>query len=495
MTNSSTGTGKSFVGALIAKALYKHSKETILVMCYTNHALDQFLEDLMDIGIDESAIVRLGSKSCQRTKPLRLSAQQAIRPRKSKATWSIIDGLKSKARDISEELDMAFSAYSSFKLNYDTLQEYLEFEEPEFLEAFVPPRDPDGMTIVGRGKKPISSQYLYDQWAYGKHHSLPSLSHLSAEARRVWEMDKAIRQEKIAYWKEKLLEEHVVNVQGLIARLDRCQKKLDEMWNERTRDVLLSKRIIGCTTTAAAINASVLNTTSPGVVLLEEAGEILESHVLTALGSHTKQLIMIGDHQQLRPKINNYALSVEKGSGYDLNRSLFERLVESGYPHSTLAKQHRMAPEISALVRRLTYPDLLDGDKTKTRLAPRGLQNRVVFIDHSQPEGFLHGVSDRDGDGGKGSKQNTFEVKLVLKIVKYLGQQGYGTDKLVILTPYLGQLHLLREELRKDTDPVLNDLDSYDLVRAGLISHASAQHVKRPIKLSTIGMHLIPSKS
>ncbi|CBF78777.1 hypothetical protein AN7246.2 [Aspergillus nidulans FGSC A4] len=480
------GTGKSFVGALIAKALYKHSKETILVMCYTNHALDQFLEDLMDIGIDESAIVRLGSKSCQRTKPLRLSAQQAIRPRKSKATWSIIDGLKSKARDISEELDMAFSAYSSFKLNYDTLQEYLEFEEPEFLEAFVPPRDPDGMTIVGRGKKPISSQYLYDQWAYGKHHSLPSLSHLSAEARRVWEMDKAIRQEKIAYWKEKLLEEHVVNVQGLIARLDRCQKKLDEMWNERTRDVLLSKRIIGCTTTAAAINASVLNTTSPGVVLLEEAGEILESHVLTALGSHTKQLIMIGDHQQLRPKINNYALSVEKGSGYDLNRSLFERLVESGYPHSTLAKQHRMAPEISALVRRLTYPDLLDGDKTKTRLAPRGLQNRVVFIDHSQPEGFLHGVSDRDGDGGKGSKQNTFEVKLVLKIVKYLGQQGYGTDKLVILTPYLGQLHLLREELRKDTDPVLNDLDSYDLVRAGLISHASAQHVKRPIKLSTI---------
>jgi hypothetical protein len=36
--------------------------------------------------------------------------------------------------------------------------------------------------------------------------------------------------------------------------------------------------------------------------------------------------------------------------------------------------------------------------------------------------------------------------------VEYLGQQGYGTDKLVVLTPYLGQLHLLREELSKQNE-------------------------------------------
>ncbi|KAL6234576.1 hypothetical protein BDW75DRAFT_251397 [Aspergillus navahoensis] len=479
------GTGKSFVGALIAKTLYDHSKETILVMCYTNHALDQFLEDLMDIGIEASAIVRLGSKSSQRTEPLRLSAQRASYSR-SRATWNIIDKLKGKVRDIGEELKVALSAYSNFKFNYSTIQEFLEFEEPEFFEAFLPPHDPDGMTFVGEGGSIISSQYLYDRWAQGKHHPLPSFSHLSAEARQVWETDKSFRQGKIVSWKEQLLEEHVINVQRVMTRLDGCQEKLNDMWSERSRNVLLSKRIIGCTTTAAAMHATDLSAISPGIVLVEEAGEILESHVLTAIGSHTKQLIMIGDHQQLRPKINNYALSVEKGSGYDLNRSLFERLVESGYPHSTLAKQHRMAPEISALVRKLTYPDLLDGDKTKDRAAPRGLQNRVIFINHSLPEGLLHGVADRDGDSSKGSKQNSFEVKLVLKIVRYLGQQGYGTDKLVVLTPYLGQLHLLREELSKETDPVLNDLDTYDLVRAGLMSYASAQHVKRPIKLSTI---------
>ncbi|KAJ8581334.1 hypothetical protein M405DRAFT_699764, partial [Rhizopogon salebrosus TDB-379] len=37
------GTGKSFVGALLAKVLHDFTNQTILVVCYTNHALDQFL--------------------------------------------------------------------------------------------------------------------------------------------------------------------------------------------------------------------------------------------------------------------------------------------------------------------------------------------------------------------------------------------------------------------------------------------------------------------
>ena len=76
---------------------------------------------------------------------------------------------------------------------------------------------------------------------------------------------------------------------------------------------------------------------------------------------------------------------------------------------------------------------------------------------------------------------------MVLKIVRYLGQQGYGTDKIVILTPYPGQLRELQKGLRETNDPVLNDLDSYDLVRAGLVSESSAKMTKKPIRLATIG--------
>ena len=80
---------------------------------------------------------------------------------------------------------------------------------------------------------------------------------------------------------------------------------------------------------------------------------------------------------------------------------------------------------------------------------------------------------------------------MVLRIVKYLGQQGYGTDKLVLLTPYLGQLSLLRNILMETHDPVLNDLDSYDLVRAGLVPEATAKASKKPLRLATIGEPVI----
>ena len=64
---------------------------------------------------------------------------------------------------------------------------------------------------------------------------------------------------------------------------------------------------------------------------------------------------------------------------------------------------------------------------------------------------------------------------MVWKIVRYLAQQGYGTDNLVVLTPYLGQLRELKIALQKDMDPILNDLDSFDLVRAGLMSDSAAK--------------------
>ena len=183
---------------------------------------------------------------------------------------------------------------------------------------------------------------------------------------------------------------------------------------------------------------------------------------------------------------------MEKGEGYDLNRSLFERLVLKGYPHETLSQQHRMRPEISALVRHLTYPELVDAESTKGRPDIRGLTSNVVFMHHSYPEDDLpeatHLMSQPDESSSKSSKSNKFEVEMVLKVLRYLGQQGYHTGQIVILTPYLGQLRALQDALKKDNDPILNDLDYGDLVRAGLVTSAAAQVAKKPIRLATIGL-------
>ena len=47
----------------------------MMTICYTNHALDQFPEDLMDIGIPSTSMVRLGAKFTARTKSLGLLDQ------------------------------------------------------------------------------------------------------------------------------------------------------------------------------------------------------------------------------------------------------------------------------------------------------------------------------------------------------------------------------------------------------------------------------------
>ena len=57
--------------------------------------------------------------------------------------------------------------------------------------------------------------------------------------------------------------------------------------------------------------------------MVEEAAEVLESHIVTSLSPGCQHLILIGDHQQLRPNPNVYTLAKD----YKLDMSLFERMV------------------------------------------------------------------------------------------------------------------------------------------------------------------------
>ncbi|KAF2189155.1 P-loop containing nucleoside triphosphate hydrolase protein [Zopfia rhizophila CBS 207.26] len=479
------GTGKSFIGALLAKAIHDHTKETVLVICYTNHALDQFLEDLLDIGIAPDSIVRLGSKSTSRTESLNISKQRSTFIR-SRESYNIIDDQKSLAEGYYNVLASKVDQYRKLKVSKIALLEYLEFsDDPDFFDAFVIPEEVDGMELVGSKGRALNRFYLLDRWSAGWDAGVYK-DFAAREHPSIWKMDRAVRNNFLNQWVTDMLKERVSEIGTLMQNFDQCYGRIGQLFREKDAHTIREKRVIGCTTTAAAMKTEELQNASPGVILVEEAGEILESHILTAMTRNTKQLVLIGDHKQLRPKVNNYALTVEKGEGYNLNQSLFERLVLAGVPHTVLNTQHRMRPELSSLIRKLTYPELEDAPKTQNRPSLRGFQNNVMFVSHSHPELEADRIADRRDENAKSSKENEHEVDMVLKCVRYLGQQGYGTDQLVILTPYLGQLFLLRRKLMKDNDPILNDLDSWDLIRAGLMSPAAAKISKRPIKISTI---------
>ena len=54
------------------------------------------------------------------------------------------------------------------------------------------------------------------------------------------------------------------------------------------------------------INNTYTQGIGPRVMLVEEAGQVLEAHVLGSLVESVQHLIMIGDPLQLRPNLNNY---------------------------------------------------------------------------------------------------------------------------------------------------------------------------------------------
>ncbi len=486
-SNEPEGTGKSFIGALIAKSIYQFTQKVILVVCFTNHALDQFLEDLLDIGIPSDQMVRIGGKSTARTKCMALYDQPTAN-QPTQSSWKLINELRAKSNARANRLSQTFDRYKSTNLRIKDLMEHLEFlpECADFYEAFTVPDADDGSVRIGPGGKPINESYLFDQWSNGRNAGIFS-QEVPEHVQHIWTMAMSARLTLLSSWKLAILRDHVSGLCDIAKEYNECQAELEQMFKKGTAQVIGSRRIIACTTTAAAKYVQELQAASRDIVLVEEAGEILESHILTSIGPQTQQLVLIGDHKQLRPKVKNHKLSVEKGEGFDLNRSLFERLIRKDFPHQTLTQQHRMRPTISALVRSLTYPNLTDAPRTLNRPDLRGFRNNLIFVAHSKPENDAKETANWKEMGSTSSKQNQFEVDMVLKCVRYLAQQGYGTNDFVVLTPYLGQLQLLKKMLGKENDPILNDLDSSDLVRAGLIQATDANSNKRKIRLATIG--------
>ena len=138
--------------------------------------------------------------------------------------------------------------------------------------------------------------------------------------------------------------------------------------------VISNSSIVGMTTTGAAIHAALisaiihlsiycdncisvcvlLDIISPKIIIVEEAAEILEAQLLAVLPASAQHLIMIGDHQQLRPQVQCNSLR----RYHKMDVSMFERLINSlRLPSTQLGYQCRMREEFVELIRPL-YPDL-----------------------------------------------------------------------------------------------------------------------------------------
>lgn len=218
------------------------------------------------------------------------------------------------------------------------------------------------------------------------------------------------------------------------------------------------------------------------VVILDEAGKANISETMVAI-SKAKKVILVGDHKQLPPYIDQarmeYFLSKEKSKDrYSVDevqnaigKSFFEYLVnlsEKGdFPKENivaLTRQFRMHPDISAVVFNSFYKEkqVEDAPDTKKNFIrmPSPLDKQVVFFD-----------TGREKDPFEKRKGNSYinpaEASFILKIIiPELTKVTLSYSDFGILSPYKAQCEYIREEARKMDFPgaeqlQVETLDSY----------------------------------
>jgi AAA domain len=449
------GTGKTFIGGAIARIIRENTNETILCVCYTNHALDQFLEHMLDAG--ETRLVRIGGRSrSSRITPYQLR-ELASRRNSFVSDRSRVRQIDAQLHKLHEQMDVLISQLKSTVTwtspNGGVERHLLEHEDEDIGICFRIPHQAEYFTMVGKKNKKISKDVLLEAWLKGEDAPLwiyPFIEDYNFDIfHRYWDLSLSERWRLYEEWRHQVLDFKTFSLFNIIHEFnDRLSEKQDIL---RALDinVLNDARIVGVTTTGAAQYRDVLAHTDPGIVIIEEAGEVLEAHVLSSLRTSSKHLILIGDHKQLRPKTESYCLTTAAKKGYNLDQSLFERLILSRLSSISLCVQHRMCPQISEFIRTQTYPSLIDHDTVFKRPHVKGVTMDVAFINHNVPED-----GQGDDDNNPKTKSNSYEAELCIEIVRFFLLQGYNPSDVVVLTPYLGQLFVITSLMKRELKEV-----------------------------------------
>ncbi|KAF9203482.1 hypothetical protein BGZ49_006382 [Haplosporangium sp. Z 27] len=527
------GTGKTRIGVDLMRVLLHNKKAMncgpILCICYTNHALDQFLEHLLDIKVKN--IVRVGARSkSERLDEYNLGSLMRSRDR----PFAVRQSLRAADEDweeVSTEIKKLEEALRDKNLQWDYVGSYLQLEYYDFWEQLLimphlspifednqENNDSDGNgeytairaennTRRKRGpyynwisgkdindnirhndivksrlenNSPLSTSNMYDNLSLSEAvlptpprsrpenspdwRAIPTSNRPLRQLKgtNVWKMSMSERIRLQNSWKPDVHKFMMDEMDKLLERVEEINQTKVNAFDDMRRGILREASVIGMTTNGAAKYQTLVGAVAPKIIICEEAGEVLESHILATLSVSTQHLILIGDHLQLRPSIENYNLSSDSsiGQNYNLDKSLFERLVTdtvSPFPLSRLTIQRRMRPEISRLIRNTLYNNLEDGERVHSYPPVSGMGCNLFFMDHAHPE-------DSKDQFGMQSFANTFEVQMIETLAQYLIKNGYNKPgDIAVLTPYLGQLSKLRDHLRNSFMLTIDERDQEQL--------------------------------
>ncbi|KAJ5559577.1 hypothetical protein N7513_001976 [Penicillium frequentans] len=448
------GTGKSYLGVKVVQALLEIKKNAnlkpIIVMCYTNHALDQFLKHLLDVGIQK--VIRIGGRSQApelEGKNLRVVSKDFGKTKVESQTLGKSYGeLEAHMEDAGYAMKPLHQSQKG--LSWAAMGNFVRRKWPAIHEQLDRP-DLEGFTTV------TDDKLL---------HWLGVKSMRIQKGQNEDEVD-VVRLERLTRAAQEDIHT-LTKPERQILAMECLRNDINAVHDEVNRRALIQADVIGITTTSLARHIKTLRRLGSKVIICEEAAEVMEAHVISALMPGVEHFIQIGDHRQLRPQIQNYSLSLESSTGmaWQLDRSQFERraLGEPGLKPAPIAQlnvQRRMRPEISQLIRRV-YPRLEDHGSTTALPNVVGMRDNLFWLDHQCEE------DSRDDGSRVKSHSNQWEVDMATALVRHLVRQGeYKSTDIALLTPYTGQLRKLRTSLSKDFEICLSERDLETLAADG----------------------------
>lgn len=267
---------------------------------------------------------------------------------------------------------------------------------------------------------------------------------------------------------------HAHNMTQLLDQLDKLNTSLSRhRFRSSSYDTMSNKQAIESSIIDSAhivfttLNSSghpSLEATEFCVTIVDEAAQCVEPSMLIALRRGCRRCILVGDPQQLPATI--FADHIRE-VGYD--RSLFERLTQSGHPMLMLDTQYRMLPLISRFPSHSFYEGKLkDGSNVNAEnycpkfLNPK-LTKDIVLRNFGAPAAselvlqipsftFFNLISSRDTSVSQ-SRSNLEEVRFCINLVETLkiisSRVHTSLGSIGIITPYSEQLGELRRSFQK----------------------------------------------
>ena len=266
------GCGKSFAGSELSLAILAATSQKLLVVCFTNHALDQFMCHLLDRN--EQRIVRIGGKSreerLERFSLFNLKRQaHGVRDKAEKRRiWQLhteLETSRERMHDLCAQLARAVD------LTWSQVVECLKFEDERALEQLRVPIIEHGFEMADGSGKSMKEDYLWKRWQAG--HG-PDPFHDMANA-PLWRLSVAQRQAKLAEWVEQSVDEVKTDLIAERHCFDRLDAELIAMDTASERAVLQGARVIAATTTGSAKYRAIIESAAPGVLLLEEVARLV----------------------------------------------------------------------------------------------------------------------------------------------------------------------------------------------------------------------------